>query len=52
MSKNWTREKLQNASKSMKDAGHLGYEEFCRQLNKTIFAAYCKDADSNRIKIS
>jgi len=35
----------------MKAAGHLGYEEFCEQLDKTILA-YCKDADNNLIKIS
>jgi len=52
MSKAWTKEKLQNASKAMKAAGHLDYEEFCEQLDKTIFTAYCKDADNNLIKIS
>ena len=52
MSKDWTQEELQNASKAMKAAGHLGYEEFCEHLNKTIFTAYCKDADNNLIKIS
>lgn len=36
----------------MKAAGHLGYEEFCEQLYKTIFTAYCKDSDNNLIKIS
>jgi len=36
----------------MKAAGDLGYEEFFEQLNKTIFTAYCKDADNNLIKIS
>jgi hypothetical protein len=45
-------EELQAASKAMKSAGHLGYEEFCEQFNKTIFTAYCKDADNNLIKIS
>ena len=43
---------MQNASKAMKAAGHLDYEEFCEQLDKTIFTAYCKDADNNLIKIS
>lgn len=52
MSRDWTQEELQNASKAMKVAGHLGYEEFCEQLDKTIFTAYCKDADNNLIKIS
>lgn len=52
MSKDWTQEELQNASKAMKEAGHLGYEEFCEQLDKTIFTVYCKDADKNLITIS
>lgn len=52
MSRDWTQEELQNASKAMKAAGHLGYEEFCEQLGKTIFTAYCKDVDNNLIKIS
>ncbi|MFV0363088.1 MAG: hypothetical protein ACK5LL_08370 [Suipraeoptans sp.] len=52
MSRDWTQEELQNASKAMKAAGHLGYEEFCKQLDKTIFTAYCKDANNNLITIS
>ncbi|WP_061214551.1 hypothetical protein [Syntrophomonas wolfei] len=52
MSRDWTQEELQNTSKAMKVTGHLGYEEFCEQLDKTIFKAYCKDADNNFIKIS
>lgn len=52
MSKDWTEEELQGASKAVKTAGHLGYEEFCEQLNKSIFTAYCKDADNNLITIS
>ncbi|MDD3024682.1 MAG: hypothetical protein PHE26_12380 [Syntrophomonadaceae bacterium] len=52
MSRDWTQEELQAASKAMKEAGNLGYEELCEQLNKTIFTAYCKDADNNLIKIS
>ena len=52
MSRDWTQEELQNASKAMKVAGHLGYEEFCEQLDKNIFTAYCKDTDNNLIKIS
>ena len=52
MSRDWTQEELQNASKAMKEAGHLGYEEFCEQLNKTIFTGLCKDADNNLIRIS
>lgn len=52
MSRDWTQEELQSASKAMKEAGHLGYDDFCEQLDKTIFTAYCKDADNNLIKIS
>jgi hypothetical protein len=52
MSRDWTQEELQATSKAKKSAGHLGYEEFCEQLNKTIFTAYCKDADNNLVKIS
>ena len=52
MSRDWTQEELQSASKAMKAAGHLGYEEFCEHLNMTIFTAYCKDADNNMITIS
>ena len=52
MSSDWTQEELRNASKAMKAAGYLGYEDFCEQLDKTIFTAYCKDADNNLITIS
>jgi hypothetical protein len=52
MSRDWTQEELQAASKAMKAAGHLSYDEFCEHLNKTIFIAYCKDADNSLITIS
>ncbi|NLK71512.1 MAG: hypothetical protein GX285_00645, partial [Clostridiales bacterium] len=52
MSRDWTYAELQTASKAMKAAGHSGYEEFCEDLDKTIFTAYYKDADNNLIKIS
>ncbi len=52
MSRDWTKEELKNASEAMKASGHLSYEEFCEQLNKTIFTAYCKDSNNNFIKIS
>jgi hypothetical protein len=51
MSRDWTQEELQNASKAMKAAGHLGYEGFCEQLNKIIFTAYCKDTDNAKFII-
>ncbi|HQB28314.1 MAG TPA: hypothetical protein PLO29_05140 [Paludibacter sp.] len=52
MSRVWTQEALQVASKAIKAAGHLGYEEFCEQLDKTIFTAYCTDSNINMITIS
>ena len=52
MSRDWTQEELRAVSKAMKAARHLGYEEFCKQLNKAILTAYCKDADNNLITIS
>lgn len=52
MGKDWTEEELQTASKAMKSAGHLSYDEFCEHLDKAIFTAYCKDADNILIKIS
>lgn len=52
MSRDWTQEELQTACRAMKAAGHLGYEEYCEQINKTIFTAYRSDSDNNLIKIS
>lgn len=52
MSRDWTQGELQTVSKAMKEAGHLGYDEFCERLDKTISTAYCKDEDNNLIKIS
>lgn len=34
MSKDWTPEELQAASKAMKEAGHPSYEEFCEELER------------------
>ena len=50
MSRDWTHKELQSTSKAMKAAGHLGYDEFCEQLNKTIFTAFYKDTDNNLFK--
>ena len=52
MSRDWTQEELQSASKAMKAAGHLGYKEFCEHLDKSIFTAYCKEAANTLITIS
>lgn len=35
MSKDWTPEEIQAASKAMKEAGHPSYEEFCEQLDSS-----------------
>lgn len=53
MSRDWTKDELQAASKAMKAAGHLGYDEFCEYLEKATFTAYCKEVYNNHlIKIS
>ncbi len=50
MSKDWTQEELQQASRVMKEAGYMGYEEFCESLEKGL-TAFCKDGNGNLIKI-
>lgn len=50
MSKDWTQEELQQASRVMKAAGHMGYEEFCESLEKGL-TAFCKDGNGNLIRI-
>lgn len=37
MSKDWTPDELQAASKVMKEAGHLSYDEFCEELDRDGF---------------
>ena len=34
MSKTWNEKEIQAASKAMKKAGHMSYEEFCEEMNK------------------
>lgn len=34
MSKDWTHDELAVASAAMKAAGHMGYEEFCMELDR------------------
>ena len=34
MSRDWTKEELQAASKAMAAAGNMSYEEFCEKLNE------------------
>ena len=33
MSRDWTKEEIQAASKAMKAAGHMSYEEVCAELD-------------------
>lgn len=33
MSRDWTKEEIQAASKAMKSAGHMSYEEVCAELD-------------------
>lgn len=37
MSKDWTPAELETASKEMKAAGYMSYEEFCEMLNSGKF---------------
>ena len=39
MSKDWTPAELQAASEAMKAAGHMGYEDFCEELERQGFTA-------------
>lgn len=36
MSRSWTPEEIQKVSEAMKTAGHMGYEEFCEDLNEQM----------------
>lgn len=44
MSKSWNKEELETASKAMKAAGHMSYEEFCEALSK----GECKMKTTNK----
>lgn len=37
MSRSWTPEELETASKAMKAAGYMSYEEFCEALDNGYF---------------
>ena len=45
MSKDWTQDELQAASKIMKASGNMSYEEFCEALDNGYFANVGKSAD-------
>ena len=36
MSRNWTQEELRAASRAMKAAGHMSYEEFCVEMERQM----------------
>ena len=51
MSRDWRPEEIQQVSEAMKAAGHMGFEEFCKELeekgfeqiqDKSKFPANCK----------
>lgn len=50
MSKDWTPEELQAASKAMKDAGHLSYEEFCDRLDGDMFIPIIREDEEGKEK--
>lgn len=37
MSRDWTSEEIQLVSAKMKAAGHMGFEEFCKELEEKGF---------------
>ena len=37
MSRTWTPEEIQLVSEKMKKAGHMGFEEFCEELERQGF---------------
>lgn len=39
MSRSWTPEEIQRVSEAMKAAGHMGYEEFCVDLDEQMAKA-------------
>ncbi len=48
MSKDWTKEELERASKAMIESGHMGYDEFCEKLrNGEIVVEYTELENDN-----
>lgn len=50
MSKDWTAEEIQAASAIMKASGHMGYEEFCEELNRKGFAKIAPGTSTERLE--
>ena len=50
MSKDWTPDEIQIASEIMKEAGHMGYEEFCEELDRVGFAVKPTDRAAGQLK--
>lgn len=50
MSKDWTPDEIQIASEIMKEAGHMGYEEFCEELDRVCFTVKPTDRAAGQLK--
>lgn len=50
MSKDWTPDEIQIASEIMKAAGHMGYEEFCEELDRVGFVVKPTDRATGQLK--
>lgn len=50
MSKDWTSDEIQIASELMKAAGHMGYEEFCEELDRIGFTVKPTDGAAGQLK--
>ena len=50
MSRDWTPEEIQTASKAMKEAGHMSYEEFCEELDRVGFVVKATDGSTSQLK--
>ena len=50
MSKSWTPDEIQIASEIMKAAGHMGYDEFCEELDRVRFTVKPTDGAAGQLK--
>lgn len=50
MSRDWTSEEIQTASEIMQAAGHMGYEDFCKELSRNGFTVITPDSPTVRLK--
>ncbi len=49
MSRTWTPEEIQMVSEEMKKAGHMGFEEFCEELERQGFEKISVPANDQQI---